>query len=118
MLQADFAESVAKKRKAIRLEIAKLATQIIPDSFTYDLALFHCGKCSLYYNRHRLRFDYRSNGFAETYEASETCTKCKRVCAMVPVIDFDHLDPETVQKLSCPSCKRQEFELSELLTWD
>jgi hypothetical protein len=118
MIQPDFAEAVAKKRVAIRREIASLEPYMIPGTFGSDLELFQCGKCSKYYNRPLIKFDYLHNETLKSYQTTETCSKCKVVCEVISASSSDDSDEVFLQKLSCPSCKQYAFDITGVILWD
>jgi len=118
MLLPEFLEVVAKKRAAVRREVASLEPHIVPGTFEAGLALFRCGKCIKYYNRPLLRFEYWSEGAKATYQATELCSTCKGVCDVVSLPLFDQLPMTISGAIDCPTCRHTSFLVSEALLWD
>jgi len=108
-LLPDFDAEVAKKRKAIREQVAKLKPLMIPDMYRpLDRRLYRCGHCGSVHDRQELSFQYQDSEGIQTYVADEICPKCRRV--------LQQLQP--FEPFPCPKCKQGEMKTTMVGIWD
>lgn len=109
MTPFDLDSEVAKKRKAIREQVAKLKPLIVPEGWgPFERRLYRCGHCESVHVRLEISFEYQDSEGLHAYVADEICPKCRR-----PLLQLQPFDP-----FPCPECKQGEMKTTESGIWD
>ena len=82
--------------------------------YTYEHSIYHCPRCSEFYERFFYHIDYEGG----TYEPKYQCSKCKAVLEKITGSDNDeNID---LSKYPCPKCGKYSLseDYSSVIMWD